>query len=272
MMKRKGIPRSVSSGSYFHGGGSLLPMTQNDARRTMPSSSRLRRRNYYGEESGIGSMTISTGAKLLLLLCALLMTLTLVKRLIWRSDEFGSDSNYWQTLDQQKLPLSDYPSIQYALDHSDIVLLYFAASWCKMSTPVTELLDEKFGDILLPPEGSGYKFTNKQRRPISLVYVSSDESEEQMVKYSRKNWITIPFNSKERTRLKKQFKVAAKRELEVLDMEARLYELPTIIIVSGESHNVVTTHGVDDLHEKGSEALIHWIKLLHTVKSLEDKY
>jgi hypothetical protein len=271
MMKRKGIPRSVSSGSYFHGGGgSLLPVTQNDARRTVPSS-RFRRRNYYTDEGGFGSINVSTAIKVVALVAVAFVSVTVFKRLVWRSDEFEPSSNYWQTLDQQKLPLSDYPSIQYALDHSDIVLLYFAASWCRMSTPVTELLDTKFGDILLPPESSGVKFPNKQRRPISLVYVSSDESEEQMLKYARKHWITIPFKSAERTKLKKKFKVAAKRELEVLDMERR-YELPTIIIVSGESHNVVTVHGVDDLHEKGSEALIHWMKLLHTVRSLEDKY
>ena len=245
-------------------------MTQNDARRIGPSS-RFRRRNYYADEGGFGSINVSTAIKLVFLIAVSLVTVAVFKRFIWRTDEFETSSNYWQTLDQQKLPLSDYPSIQYALEHSDIVLLYFAASWCRMSTPVTELLDHKFEDILLPPEASGVKFPNKQRRPISLVYISSDESEEQMLKYARKNWITIPFNSPERTRLKKKFKVAAKREQEVLNIE-RKYEIPTIIIVSGESHNVVTVHGVDDLHEKGSEALIHWMKLLHTVRSLEDKY
>lgn len=183
----------------------------------------------------------------------------------------GLRNQYWQTLDEQRLPLADYPSIQYALDHSDIVLLYFAASWCPMTKPVTQLLDEKFEDILLPPESTGSKLTSRQRRPISLVYISSDETEAQMRQYARENWITVPFHSVERDNLKKHFKVCAKRELEVLNMD-RIYEIPTIIIVSGESHNVVTTHGVDDLKEKGSEALIHWIKLLHSVKALEDKY
>ena len=92
-----------------------------------------------------------------------------------------------------------------------------------------------------------------------------------MKQYARKNWIAVPFQTEERANLKKHFKVCAKREVEVLNMD-RMYEIPSIILVSGESHNVITTHGVDDLREKGSEALIHWIKLLHTVKSLEDKY
>jgi len=309
-MQRKGIPRSTSNSSYFRGGnGSLLPMTESDGRKTVPGSSRIMRHmngmgssmmsnTNYVKDGAIGSISVSTVGKVIAIFTIVIVTGMIVKNVVWGSpatedlfedtklsssqkklvDSTGANNpggglrnNYWQTLDEQKLPLSEYPSIQYALDHSDIVLLYFAASWCKMSTPITELLDEKFGDILLPPPSSGQKLTGRQRRPISLVYVSSDETEQQMIQYTRKNWIDVPFPSEERTNLKKHFKVAAKREMEALDIQ-RMYEIPTIIIVSGESHNVVTTHGVDDLKEKGSEALIHWIKLLHINKALEDKY
>jgi Thioredoxin-like len=292
MLQRKGVPRSHSNASYFHGSGALLPVTQPERAVTMAPSRILRRRKFDSivEDGAIGSISVATVGRVFAIMFIFFVTATILKMVVWGSpatEELELDvaaaaaassggglrgNNYWQTMDEQKLPLSDYPSIQYALDHSDIVLLYFAASWCKMSTPITQLLDEKFGDIFLPPQGTNPGSINNKRRPISLVYVSSDESEKQMLEYTHKNWIDVPFSSQERTALKKQFKVAAKREMEVLNMETRLYEIPTIIIVSGESHNVITTHGVDDLKEKGSEALIYWIKLLHTVKALEDKY
>jgi Thioredoxin-like len=292
ILQRKGVPRSHSNASYFHANGSLLlPVTQPDRTAATGLARVLRRRKVtdsFVEDGAIGSISVATVGRVFAIISIFFVTITILKTVVRGSaatEELELDvaaaaanggglrrNNYWETMDEQKLPLSDYPSIQYALDHSDIVLLYFAAAWCPLSAPITQLLDEKFGDIFLPPRGSHPGSISYKRRPISLVYVSSDESEKQMLEYTHKNWIDVPFNSQERTALKKQFKVAAKREMEVLDMEHRIYEIPTIIIVSGESHNVITTHGVDDLKEKGSEALIYWIKLLHTVKALEDKY
>lgn len=317
MMQRKGIPRSKSNASYFHGAFKpLLPSTQQD-RKTVPGSSRLKDARLQRRANGninvnlglnhhhlpqqthhpqhthlpvkmrdgaIASISVSKLGKAVTVMAILIAVTIILKNVVSGSvatEELEVDTavgsggglrnQYWQTLDEQKLPLAEYPSIQYALDHSDIVLLFFGASWCPMTTPITQLLDAKFEEILLPPENSGTKLTNRQRRPISLVYISSDESEAQMKKYAREHWITVPFHSEERAALKKHFKVCAKREMEILNMD-RMYEIPTIVVVSGESHNVVTTHGADDLKEKGSEALIHWIKLLHTVKALEDKY
>lgn len=298
-IERKGIPRSFSNASYFHGSGALLPTTTKDARSKSPR--RGGTSSSYASWCDIGSISLSSLGKVLSVGVILFVAVTILREVVFDGSPATEDlfeakqeavveggdggpagglrsAQYWSTLEEQKLPLSEFPSIQYALDHSDIVLLYFAASWCRMSTPITQLLDEKFGDILLPPvpkDATSKKVLNtiqKQRRPISLVYVSSDETEEQMKNYARNHWITIPFDTDERANLKKHFQVAAKREMEELEMEQRLYEIPAIIIVSGESHNVVTTHGVGDLKEKGSEALIHWIKLLHTVKALEDKF
>lgn len=255
----------------------------------------------------IASMSVLSAVKVLSVILILLVAGNILRRMVWEINPATEDlilssssssklssklsssssqtsskgtggglrsSSYWSTLDEQKLPLSEFPSIQYALDHSDIVLLYYAASWCPMSTPVTELLDAKFGDILLPSafETRNTGTTKKFRRPMSLVYVSSDETADQMNQYARRHWITLPFDTDERTRLKRHFKVAAKKEMAQIGMQQRIYEIPTIIIVSGQSHNVVTTHGVEDLKQKGSEALIHWIKLLHTIKRAENNY
>lgn len=320
-LERKGLPRSFSNASYFHGNGALLPTTTgnktstNDARSKSPrrigsgggggGSSYASSYNSSSVAGAIGSISLLSVGKLISVGFILFVAVSILRKVVFDDsaateelfdakvsaeavvDSGGNgpagglrSAQYWSTLEEQKLPLSQFPSIQYALDHSDIVLLYFAASWCKMSTPITELLDEKFADILLPPVPNDATTTTKkilnaiqkQRRPVSLVYVSSDETEEQMKNYARKHWSTVPFDTDERANLKRHFQVAAKREMEALEMEQRLYEIPAIIIVSGESHNVVTTHGVEDLKERGSEALIHWMKLLHTVKALEDKF
>lgn len=286
-MQRKGIPRSYSNASYFKfhvkGGASVLPTVQ--GRKTVPGPSRLRQRcapsGGAAAVGAIGSISVATVGRGMAMLAIFFVTATILKNVVYGSsatEELEMDAmggglrnNYWQTLDEQKLPLSEYPSIQYALDHSDVVLLYFAAAWCGMSTPITQLLDDKFGDILLPPEDRGSKLTNRVRRPISLVYVSSDKSEEEMIKYTRKNWIDVPFESQERTALKRHFKVCAKPEIPILNID-RMYEIPTIVVVSGASHNVLTMNGVGDLKEKGAEAMIHWIKLLHANKALEDNY
>ena len=167
-------------------------------------------------DGAIGSISVSTVGRAVAVLAIFVVTAAILKTVVYGSkatEELEQDvvagslrvgNQYWQTLDEQKLPLSEYPSIQYALDHSDIVLLFFGASWCPMTAPITKLLDDKFEEILLPPETSGgTKLTSRQRRPISLVYISSDESEEQMKNYARKHWITVPFHSEERAALRK---------------------------------------------------------------------
>ncbi|CAB9509353.1 disulfide isomerase-like 1-4 [Seminavis robusta] len=157
------------------------------------------------------------------------------------------------------VPYSEFPSLQNALDHSDVVLLYFAASWCPASTPMTEMLDAVFGEMLLPPKGSN---RGSQPHPLSLVYVSSDNSAEDMNSYARKNWMTVPFEEfKERAALKKYFKVAGKKELPSLGMDSRIGGLPSVLVLSGKTRKVITYQGVEDLQEKRSEALNYWISL-----------
>lgn len=169
-----------------------------------------------------------------------------------------------------ELPYSQFTSLEYPLKHSRLVGLYFAASWCPMSTLPTKELDEYYGSILLPPP-SDDSSPPIQRVPLSIVYVSSDASEDELLEYQRKNWISVPFDSDERTGLKKEFSVCAKRELEVLQME-RKFEIPTLIILDGETHGILSTNGVEDLKEYGSNALDHWMELYTLVRALEEKY
>ena len=202
------------------------------------------------------------------------MALTIQRNILDAADD--GEPAPGRTLEQQEIrvarpkPLAEFSHIQYALDNSEIVALYFAAAWCPMSTPITELLDQKLGDILLPPP-SDTADPPIQRQGISLVYVSSDNSDDQMKSYMRKNWMAVPYESEERNNLKRRFRTCAKRELEPLKME-RDYEIPTIIIISGESRQVLTYSGVADLKEHGAQAVDHWMELGRLSSALESKY
>jgi hypothetical protein len=172
------------------------------------------------------------------------------------------------------LPFSQYTSLEYALQHSKLVGLYFAAAWCPMSTPVTNMIDDVLGETLLPPPDNSdeHQEPPSERAPMSLVYVSSDESEEAFEDYQqRRNWIPVPFDSSERTALKKQFSVCAKPEVALLGID-RKFEIPTLLILDGETHGVITTNGAEDLMEYKENALDHWMDLYHLVRAMEEKY
>jgi hypothetical protein len=138
-----------------------------------------------------------------------------------------------------------------------------------MSTSTTNLLKKHFASV---PD---LLYTDKalpQKHPLAIVHVSSDTSDEAMRKYAKDgNWITVPFESEERTDLKKHFQVCAKREMEELGFE-RKFEIPTLIILDGKTHGVITTNGVGDLKEHGVQALEHWKELQDIIRGLESKY
>lgn len=171
------------------------------------------------------------------------------------------------------LPLSQYASLEYALKHSRLVGLYFAAAWCPMSTPVTEMIDQQLGDLLLPPPSSSPELPPPmERAPMSIVYVSSDRSVDDFLVYPRRKWISVPFESSERTALKKHFSVCAKPEVDELGID-RKFEIPTLLILDGETHGVITTNGAEDLMETYREdAFEHWMGLHDLVRAMEEKY
>ena len=150
--------------------------------------------------------------------------------------------------------LDRFSELKYALEHSELVLLYFAASWCPMSTPVSEALDEAFGnDVLLNRDG--------KKKTLSIVYISSDRSLEEYNKYIRgRQWLAISFESPERNNLKRHFATCAHRELEELQFD-RKHEIPTGIVIDSTTQGIITTNGADDVSEMGAEALDHWLKI-----------
>jgi hypothetical protein len=146
-------------------------------------------------------------------------------------------------------PLDRFSELKYALGNSKIMLLYFAASWCPMSTPISEALDEAFGrgDILLTRNG--------EEKTLSIVYVSSDETLKEYNEYTHnRHWLPIPFDSSEKNALKRHFATCAHVELEELQLD-RKHELPTIIVIDSKTQGIITTNGARDVEEMGDGAL-----------------
>ncbi|KAL3792746.1 hypothetical protein ACHAWO_002351 [Cyclotella atomus] len=137
--------------------------------------------------------------------------------------------NVRQLRDTSSLPLSKYSELSYALEHSDLVALYFAASWCGMSTPISHALDQAFGD--------NYN-----------DYITG------------RNWIAVPFESDQRTQLKHHFRTCAMPEVRELGID-REREIPTIIVIDSASHDVLTDEGVKDIRFLKEGVLDHWIEL-----------
>ena len=178
----------------------------------------------------------------------------------------SSTATFYEQAEQVRaMPLSQFPTVSDALKHANLVGLYFAASWCPMSTPITNLLGESFAPDLL------YTGQESENQQLAIVHVSSDVTESDMQDYLKPGWIAVPFGSAEQDSLKRHFSVCAKRELEELGMD-RKYEIPTLIILDGETHGVITTNGAHDLEEEGKQALDHWVELQGVIHGLSSKY
>ena len=148
-------------------------------------------------------------------------------------------------------PLDAFPTLSRQLQTTEIVALYFAASWCPMSTPVTNQLDELFRDEL---DDSSF----------AILYVSSDKDAASFESYPKPGWHTVPFESAdddERAGLKRHFRTCAKREMERLGVGRRDGEIPRLIVLDGGRQRVLTGNGVRDVRERGAAALDHWRRL-----------
>lgn len=156
------------------------------------------------------------------------------------------------------LSLPTFPTLQKELDRSEVVVLYFAAKWCKMSTPITSLIDTHIMSTLRDTA----KLPANTKRPFSLIYVSSDMSKSQYKNYNQlRSWTKVPFQSPERKLLKRYFKVCAKREMEKLQIH-REHELPFMVVLSGKTHKVVSKRGVEELKEHKENVTRHWLTLV----------
>jgi hypothetical protein len=150
------------------------------------------------------------------------------------------------------LPLSTFSDLSHAFENSDLVALYFAASWCPMSTPVSLLLDTFYGDndTILNHDGT--------RKSLSIVYISSDKTIDEFNRYvHNRNWIAVPYESPQRNLLKRHFATCAQRELLELGID-RMHDIPTIIVIDSATQGIITFNGVKDLENLREESLEHW--------------
>ena len=98
--------------------------------------------------------------------------------------------------------MSEFRSLNYELANVDMVALYFAAAWCPQNTIPAQKLKEIFPPNhhqVLPPETENL---GTSKKTLAVVYISSDDSEEKMMKYAtQSSWIVIPHDSKDRNDL-----------------------------------------------------------------------
>lgn len=97
---------------------------------------------------------------------------------------------------------------------------------------------------------------------MSLVFVSSDRSQEAFDGYLGVHWNVVPYDDEpQRTALKKYFQVCAQPEAEPLGID-RKAGIPTLIIIDSNTRQVLTRDGADDLETHKEKAIEHWMGLL----------
>jgi len=122
--------------------------------------------------------------------------------------------------------------------------------------------------------GLGDDASDGDKPLLSLLYVSSDESLESLTKYMSPypHWSYIPFDDDERAELKRHFKTCAKVEMEELGILNREHEIPTLIILDGKTHSIISSEGVADVNAHGVEAVQRWKETVMLMRGLEGKF
>mmetsp|Transcript_34825 Transcript_34825/g.80505 ORF Transcript_34825/g.80505 Transcript_34825/m.80505 type:complete len:290 (-) Transcript_34825:39-908(-) len=163
--------------------------------------------------------------------------------------------------------VTQFPSLAGPLGESEIVGLYFGAGWCGMTTPITPLLNEVYGSVLSQMDSKA------ERKPLSIVYVSSDSSEGAMKNYIQKagslDWIRfLPYDHEDRNNLKRHFSVCSMGEISTIlgEKGRRKHEIPALILLEGISGRVLSQDGVDYLRDRrvknAEDVRIHWKELI----------
>lgn len=181
---------------------------------------------------------------------------------------------------QQLHSLAQFKALEKPLAHSKLVGLYFAASWCGMSTPVSNTLEKLFDPNAADSDATSLSnriltsqdIDNEIHKDFSIVYISSDHTAEDMAQYARSNWMSVAFDTPDRNDLKKHYKTCAQVEMEELEITSRKFQIPTLMIVDTVTHRVIPTNGVEDLKVYGKLVLDHWLQIQSLTRALEDKY
>mmetsp|Transcript_8837 Transcript_8837/g.14696 ORF Transcript_8837/g.14696 Transcript_8837/m.14696 type:complete len:248 (-) Transcript_8837:47-790(-) len=159
----------------------------------------------------------------------------------------------------QQLSLKKFSSLAYPLANAKLVALYFGASYCEDNRLLRDsfLRDER----LLPQEGSLPWSSEKEKYPLAIVYISSDDVE------GSSQWIHVN-DKKERKYLKQKFRVGTAQEAKELKMEAK-FPVPSLFVIDSESNGVMTPMGLVDLKEKGADALKEWLQFQTNIAGID---
>jgi len=174
--------------------------------------------------------------------------------------------------------LAKFPSLKYPLENANLVGLYFAASWCPDSAPVSNSIENLFSSEVSPlhhhvlPRPTSDTDMLEAKKDFALVYVPSDESEEEMMGYIRHNWIPVPFDSPDKSNIKRHYNVCAHKEMKALGITQRRSQIPSLIIIESETQSILTIDGTGDIAVYGDNVLDHWLHMQEIVKSLSEKY
>ncbi|XP_013794255.1 nucleoredoxin-like protein 2 [Limulus polyphemus] len=120
------------------------------------------------------------------------------------------------------------------LQDKEIIGFYFSAHWCPPCRAFTPILTELYGEL------------RNENAPFEVVFVSSDQSEDDMFSYmeeSHGDWLAVQFDGDVSTKLSEKFAVDG---------------IPTFIILKKDG-TVITESGVEEVTEKGAEAFKEWL-------------
>ena len=122
----------------------------------------------------------------------------------------------------------------------------------------------------MPPDQ--VETSDPSKNMLSIVYVSSDTSKEEMEGYIRSNWIGIPFDSTEKNDIKKHFRTCAKIEIENLQIDPRRFEIPTVLVIDSLTEAIISYTGIQEIDEYNDDVLDHWLGIRDLMRGLDSKY
>jgi len=124
--------------------------------------------------------------------------------------------------------------VDSALQEKKIIGIYFSAHWCPPCRLFTPVLAEFYNDLLSNGE------------PFEIVFVSSDKSPEELMKYLKEchgDWLAVQHGTVLSQDLKKRFQVSG---------------IPTLVIINRDG-DVITRNGRSEVVEKGPQVFQKWL-------------
>ena len=152
-------------------------------------------------------------------------------------------TNVWTKTFPDGLILADGSHYNINNLKGKMIGLYFAAGWCRNCCA--------FSKIFVP-------FRNKFKDKFEVIFVNFDDQEKEMMSYMKKYkmpWPAIPFNSPERTGMKKKYNIS---------------EIPTLIVFTANG-KMLTKEGRPNVQDMGDNAIKYWNHLASQLKTISKK-